>query len=211
MGIVGIYERFLLPRLVHFACSGKSVNAQRAKVAPAATGRVLEIGFGSGLNLPFYDRQKVRHIWALEPSAEMWALAVPNLQKTPLPVEYLKAQAEQVPLPDQVADTVLLTFSLCTVSDVHIALAEMSRVLKPQGRLVFCEHGQAPDRHVQRVQDRLTPFWRFLFGGCHLNRPIPSLIERGGFEILELSAGYIPGWKPGSFNFWGQARRSGGR
>ncbi len=202
---MGLYERFLLPKVVNFTCSMKPNMRQRAKVVPLASGSVLEVGFGSGLNLPFYDSTKVQRVWALDPSAEMWAIAEGRVRGTGFPVEFLKAPAEQIPLANESADTVLVTYTLCTLPDVRRALGEMARVLKPDGELVFCEHGAAPDESVRRWQNRLNPVWRALGGGCNLNRPIPSLIEEAGFRMRELSSMYIPGWKPASFNYWGCA------
>ena len=202
---MGLYERFLLPKVVNFTCSMKPNMRQRAKVVPLASGSVLEVGFGSGLNLPFYDSTKVQRVWALDPSAEMWAIAEGRVRGTGFPVEFLKAPAEQIPLANESADTVLVTYTLCTLPDVRRALGEMARVLKPGGELVFCEHGAAPDESVRRWQNRLNPVRRALGGGCNLNRPIPSLIEEAGFRMRELSSMYIPGWKPASFNYWGCA------
>jgi ubiquinone/menaquinone biosynthesis C-methylase UbiE len=178
---------------------------QRAKVVPFALGSVLEVGFGSGLNLPFYDKTKVQHVWALDPSREMWTLAEERVRGAGIPVEFLNATAEEIPLPNRSADTVLVTFTLCTLPDVRCALREMARVLKPGGELVFCEHGLAPDENVRRWQDRLNPMWKAFGGGCNLNRPIPSLLEQGGFRLREMSSMYIPGWRPASFNYWGRA------
>jgi len=202
---MGLYERFLLPKVVNFTCSMKPSMRQRAKVVPLASGSVLEVGFGSGLNLPFYDSTKVQRVWALDPSAEMWAIAEGRVRGAAFPVEFLRAPAEQIPLAHGSVDTVLVTYTLCTLPDVRRALGEMARVLKPGGELVFCEHGAAPDESVRRWQNRLNPVWKALGGGCNLNRPIPSLIEEGGFRMRELSSMYIPGWKPASFNYWGRA------
>jgi SAM-dependent methyltransferase len=202
---MGLYTRFLLPYVVDFTCSTKPCMRQRANVVPSAQGSVLEIGFGSGLNLPFYDKAKVRHVWALDPSRELWALAEKRVRDAGLPVEFLNAAAEEIPLPDRSADTVLVTFALCTLPDVPRALREMGRVLKPGGELVFCEHGLAPDENIRRWQNRLNPAWKALGGGCNLNRPIPALLEQGGFRLREISSMYIPGWRPASFNYWGRA------
>jgi SAM-dependent methyltransferase len=155
---------------------------------PLAEGRVLEVGIGSGLNLPFYAPGKVRHLWGLDPSKEVWALA-----------------AEEIPLDDNSADTVLVTYTLCTISGILAALGEMRRVLKQGGRLIFCEHGAAPDEGVRRWQNRLNPIWKRVAGGCNLNLPIPSVLERAGFKIREMDTMYLPGWKPVCFNYWGTA------
>jgi SAM-dependent methyltransferase len=202
---MGLYRRFILPKVVHFTCSMKPNMRQRAKVVPLARGNVLEVGFGSGLNLPFYDAARVRHLWALDPSTEMWALAQGRVRTTDFSVEFLKASAEAIPLPDQIADTVVVAYTLCTLPDVQRALREMARVLRASGELIFCEHGVAPDEDIRRWQNRLNPIWKALGGGCNLNRPIPSLLQQGGFRLCELSSMYIPGWRPASFNYWGRA------
>jgi SAM-dependent methyltransferase len=202
---MGLYGRFVLPRIVDFTCRLKPNMRQRAKVVPLAQGSVLEIGFGSGLNLPFYDAARVQRVWALEPSSEMWALAQASVRAVDFPVEFIRASAEEIPLPDQCADTVLVTYTLCTLPELQKPLREMARVLRPGGDLVFCEHGAAPDESVRRWQNRLNPVWKALGGGCNLNRPIPSLLEREGFRLSGLSSSYIPGWRPASFNYWGRA------
>ncbi len=202
---MGFYARHILPKVVDFACRSGSVMKQREKVVPLAKGRVLELGFGSGLNLPYYDKTRVTRVWALEPHGEMWSGARERVEAVPFPVEHLPAPAETVPLDDGTVDTVLSTFTLCTIPDPVRALAEARRVLKPGGALVFCEHGAAPDAGVLRWQNRLNPCWGRIGGGCHLNRPIPALLVEGGFRIEKMEAGYVPGWKPASFNYWGTA------
>jgi len=178
---------------------------QRRKLVPRAKGRVLEVGFGSGLNLGFYRARAVERIWALDPSREMLDLARERIRSTGLPVRDLAASAEAVPLDDDSIDTVLVTYTLCTLPDPPAAFAEMRRVLCPGGELLFCEHAAAPDPGVRRWQDRLNPVWKRLGGGCNLNRDIPALIESNGFSIGELEQRYIPGWRPASFNVWGVA------
>ena len=202
---MGLYTRLILPKIVDFTCNLKPNMRQRAKVVPFALGSVLEVGFGSGLNLPFYDKTKVQHVWALDPSREMWALAEKRVRGSDIAIEFLNATAEEIPLPNRSVDTVLVTFTLCTLPDVQRALREMARVLKPGGELVFCEHGLAPDENVRRWQNRMNPIWKVFGGGCNLNRHIPSLLEQGGFRLREMSSMYIPGWRPASFNYWGRA------
>ncbi len=199
------YDRFILPKLLHFACGLKPVRRQREKVVPHARGRVLEIGIGSGLNLPFYDSTKVTRLWGLEPSLEMRRVAERATHRVGFEVELIGLSAEEIPLDDDAVDTVLITYTLCTIVGCEPALREMSRVLKPGGELMFCEHGAAPDDGVRRWQDRLNPIWKRVGGGCNLNRPIPDLIERAGFEVTNLETMYIPGWRPASFNYWGRA------
>jgi ubiquinone/menaquinone biosynthesis C-methylase UbiE len=205
---MNLYDRFVLPRVVHFTCSRNPNMRQRAKIVPHACGRVLEVGFGSGLNLPFYDSTLVQHLWALDPSQEIWALAQSRAERASFPVEFLHAPAEDVPLADHTVDTVVITYTLCTIPDVPRALGQVGRVLRSDGRLLFCEHGLAPDPRTRNWQNRLNPLWKRLGGGCHLNRDIPTLLRAGGFDTVELSTMYIPGWKPASFNYWGKAVRS---
>lgn len=202
---MSFYDKYILPKVVHFTCSMKPNMRQREKVVPLAKGQVLEIGFGSGLNLPFYDLAKVNHLWGLDPSLEMWAIAKENMQDFLINFEFLQAPAEEIPLDSTSVDTIVVTYTLCTIPVVLPALQDMRRVLKPGGELIFCEHGEAPDEKVQRWQDRLNPIWKKLGGGCNLNRKIPSLLVEAGFKIQSLDTMYIPGWKPASFNYWGLA------
>ena len=202
---MSIYEKYLLPRIVNFACGLKPTMKQRQKVVPLAEGRVLEIGIGSGLNLPFFTSSKVKHLWGLDPSRETWALAHDKYRKCEFDVEFIEASAEDIPLDRGSADTVLVTYTICTIPDAIAALREARRVLKPGGLLLFCEHGRAPDESVLRWQNRINPLWKKIGGGCNLNRPIPELIEQAGFRIRNMDTMYIPGWKPASFNYWGAA------
>jgi len=204
---MGTYQKYLLPRIVNFTCGLKPMMKQRERIVPLAEGRVLEIGIGSGLNLPFYTPDKIKHLWGLDPSQEMWALAQKKLRILDFDVEFMEAPAEDIPLDDGSVDTVLITYSLCTILDVHSALEEVRRVLKSDGSLVFCEHGLAPDESVRRWQHRLNPVWKRIGGGCNLNRPIPELIKQAGFRIRGMDTMYIRGWKPASFNYWGTANQ----
>lgn len=202
---MGFYDRHVLPRIVHLACSTRPAMRQRRKVVPRAHGQVLEIGIGSGLNLPFYDAARVSKVWGLEPSPEMRAMASKAAAKVPVEVEMLAFAGHEIPLADHSVDTVVTTYTLCTIPDTAEALQQMRRVLRPGGELLFCEHGIAPDRGVRRQQDFINPLWRRLGGGCNLNRAIPELIEAGGFELNRLETMYIPGWRPACFNYWGSA------
>lgn len=202
---MGLYARYLLPRIIHLTCSARPNMRQRQKLVPSARGRVLEVGIGSGLNLPFYNPANITEVWGLDPSEEITQLASDAAEGVPFDVEFVSAGAEEIPLDSDSFDTVLLTYTLCTIADAEPALREMARVLKPDGELLFCEHGVAPDAGVRRWQDRLNPIWQRLGGGCHLNRDIPALIQHGGFEITRIETMYIPGWRPASFNYWGSA------
>lgn len=205
---MGFYSRHILPRLLDGAMSAKPIGYQRRKVVPRAEGRVLEIGFGSGHNLPYYDPKKVEHLWALEPAAEMRARAAERVAASPIELEYLGLSGEQIPLDDNSADTILITYTMCTIPDVMKALSEMRRVMKPTGRMIFCEHGEAPDADVQRWQRRITPVWKAIGGGCHVGRQIPKLIQDAGFKVEDMETMYLPGTpRFAGFNYWGSASK----
>lgn len=203
---MGFYEKHILPRFLDLACGANPISHQRRKVVPQAEGRVLEIGMGTGLNLPFYDRSKVSMVFGLEPSEEMRRRAAPKVAEADIPVEFIDLPGEEIPLEDKSVDTVLLTYTLCTIPDALAALSGMRRVLKPGGKLIFCEHGKAPDSAVARWQDRLNPLWKRIAGGCNLNRPIPELLETGGFRIEGMETMYLPSTpRFAGFNYWGTA------
>lgn len=200
------YERYLLPRVVNCVCASPVIEHQRRLVVPQAAGRVLEIGFGSGLNLRHYDRRRVDWLWALEPSAPMRALAAPRIAASGLDVRLLDLPGEQLPLPDHSVDCIVVTYTLCTIPDAPAALAQMRRVLRPGGRLLFSEHGAAPDPGVRRWQDRLDGLWGRLAGGCHLNREIGTLITAAGFGLDQVQSAYLPGTpRFAGYNSWGVA------
>jgi ubiquinone/menaquinone biosynthesis C-methylase UbiE len=202
---MGFYSDFILPRLIDLAMRNKQLVPFRERVIGAAEGRVLEIGVGSGKNLPFY-RTPAREVLALEPAARLVTMARSAPRATGVPVNFLKASAEAIPLDNHSVDTIVTTWTLCSIPDAAAALAEMRRVLRPGGKLLFAEHGLAPDAGVRRWQDRLTPVWRRISGGCHLNRPIRAIIEGAGFRIDRIETGYIPGPKPMTFMYEGSAR-----
>ncbi len=202
---MSFYTDRVFPRLCDLAMRNRYLAAYRRRVIGAAEGRVLEVGSGSGLNLPLYG-ERVREVIALEPGARMIALA---RRKSPLgavPVAFVEASAEEIPLDGGSVDTVVMTWTLCTIPHAPEALAEMRRVLRRGGRLLFVEHGASPDPRVRRWQDRLTPAWKVLSGGCHLNRPVRELIDASGFQIERVATGYMPGPKPITFMSEGSAR-----
>ena len=203
---MSFYEDRILPKMINLACTGKPTRKQREKIVHRAYGDVLEIGFGGGLNLPYYDRDNVRRVFGLEPSAGMRRSAEPMLEASDIDVELIDLPGEEIPLDNNSVDSILVTFTLCTIPDAVAALRGMRRVLKPDGHLFFCEHGKAPDRSVRRWQDRLNPAWRRLSGGCNMNRDIPALLKEGGFTIEDDNRMYIPGIRALSYNFWGAAR-----
>ena len=204
--MAGFYDRHILPGLVNLACGAGAIGAQRAMIVPHATGVVVEIGIGPGHNLPFYNAENVKHIIGIDPGVEMTDLAKKRMEKTSVDVEIINASAEDMPIDSNFADTIILTYSACTIPSAERALVDMARVLKPDGRLLFCEHGRAPDMNVARFQDRINPYWNRLAGGCNVNRDIPALIKQAGFGISELEAGYLtPFPKFPSYHFRGQA------
>ncbi len=189
---MGFYRNHVEPMLVSCACSMPVIAHERAAIVPEAHGVVLEIGFGSGLNAPFYDDDKITRLYALEPSAAMRRRARKRVEATPIPLDWLELEAEDIPLGDASVDTVLVTFTLCTIADAARALDGMKRVLRPGGRLVFLEHGAAPDANVRRWQDRINPYWGRLAGGCNLNREPAAMIEAAGFKLARLDQHYAP-------------------
>ncbi|HJV85230.1 MAG TPA: methyltransferase domain-containing protein [Noviherbaspirillum sp.] len=199
------YERHVLPYLIDLACGVKPVWRQRRKLVPLATGRVLEVGIGTGRNLEHYDRTQVKSLTGIDPGLEMHRLAAERSHKYGIPVELVGLSAERIPFDDASFDTVLVTYSLCTIPDPLAALREMRRVLKPGGRLIFCEHGLAPDASVQAWQHRLTPLWSKIAGGCHLDRDIAQLLRDAGFRSQDMQTMYLPGPRPMTYHYWGTA------
>lgn len=204
--MTNLYDKYILPKVTNFLCATGPAMKQRQKVVPLASGRVLEIGVGTGLNFSFYDHEKVKQVLALDPSEEMWGLAKNRLDDVHLDVDFIKGYAENIPLDANSVDSIVITYTLCTIPDHAAAMKEFKRVLKPSGNIIFSEHGIAPDRSVRKWQNRLNPIWKRLGGGCNLNRDIPAIIEHGGFAFDNLETMYIPGFKPASYNYWGTAR-----
>ena len=202
---MSFYAKFILPRLCHFAMRDQHLLPYRERVIGSAQGRVLEIEMGSGLNLPFY-RAPVREILGLEPSPQLIAMAKRTAPATSIPTTFIEGSAESIPLDDNSIDSVVTTWTLCTIPHAATALKEMRRVLKPGGRLLFVEHGLAPDESVRKWQNFLTPAWKCVSGGCHLNRPIASMIEGAGFRLDQLETGYMPGPRLMTFFYEGSAR-----
>lgn len=202
---MSFYRNVVLPRLCDLSMRNALLRPYRERVISSAEGMVLEIGAGSGLNLPLYDAG-VREVLALEPDPRLLAMARRNAKQARRPVTFLDASAETIPLEDGSVDTVVTTWTLCTIPEAVRALEEMRRVLKPAGRLLFVEHGLAPDEGVRNWQNRLTPVWKHLSGGCHLNRPIRLMIESVGFRIDQIDTGYAPGPRFATFMYEGSAR-----
>lgn len=204
---MSLYNRYILPAIINCACGTKPIRYQRQKIVPRAEGVVLELGFGSGLNLPYYDAKKVSRIYALEPEEGMLARARKAARAAPVPIDILAERAENITLPNHCVDTVLITYSLCTIPDAAAALARARRTLKPGGVLLFCEHGLAPDPKVQRTQRMVEPIWKRIAGGCHLTRDIKALVGEGGFAIETCETMYLPSTpRFAGYNVWGSAR-----
>lgn len=203
---MGVYSKHILPRLIDLAMRNEETARLRAEWLPHARGEVLEIGIGSGLNLPFYSSQ-VRHIYGVDPSVELQQMARARMAAGPLDVEFLLQSAEApLPLANTSIDTIVVTWTLCSIANAPQALQQMKRVLKPDGRLIFLEHGRAPDPGVVAWQDRLTPLWKSIAGGCHLNRKVDELIEAQGFQITQLTTCYLPGPRPMTYTYQGFAQ-----
>jgi ubiquinone/menaquinone biosynthesis C-methylase UbiE len=203
---MGFYAQYVLPRLIDLAMRNKEAARLRADWIPHARGEVLEIGIGSGLNLPFYSPE-VQRVYGVDPSVELQRMARKRVAARRLPVEFLSQSAEEpLPLPNESVDTVVVTWTICSIPNVEQALRQMKRVLKPSGRLIFLEHGRSPDPSVVAWQDRLTPLWKRFTGGCHLNRKMDELITAAGFQITELKTCYLSGPRPMSYIYQGFAQ-----
>jgi SAM-dependent methyltransferase len=203
---VGIYRDRVLPRLTDLALSGPEFERRRAEVCAGLDGEVVEIGFGSGRNVPHYP-SAVRRVRAVDPAIVGRSLAEGRVRASPVPVEHVGLDGASLPIEDASVDHVLTTWTMCTIPDVDRALAEARRILRPGGRLHFVEHGRAPEAAVRRWQDRLDPIQQRLFGGCHLNRPIDELVRRSGLELTSCVTGYAPGPKPLGFLYQGVATK----
>ena len=202
------YEKYVLPKLLDCCCSTKPINYQRNKVVPNASGNVLEIGIGSGLNLPFYEKSKINNLYGIDPSSELCDMAKKTASDNKIDVNLLINGAEEIELPKDSIDTVVMTYTLCTIPNPTDALKEIKRVMKVDAKMLFCEHGTAPDKNIIKWQNRINPIWGKLFGGCNINRDIPSILKESGFKINTLDQMYLPSTpKIVGYNYWGEAAR----
>lgn len=205
---MGLYNKYILPKVLNCACGSKPINYQRNKIVPLAEGVVLDIGIGSGLNIPFYNKSKIKYLYGLDPSKELIEIAKLLADKNLLKIEFLECGAENIPLLDNSIDTVLITYTMCTIPDVTLSISEIRRVLKNNGKLLFCEHGLAPDPNIVKWQKRINPIWNKIAGGCNLDRNIPELITSSGFKISNMEEMYLPNTpKFAGYNYWGVARK----
>ena len=203
---MGFYNKYILPKIINAGCGTKPIRKQREKVLPLCKGIVLEIGCGSGLNFSFYEENNIDKLYALEPDKEMLRQAESVVKEVNFPITFLETGAEKIPLEDDSIDTALLTYTLCTIPDPLAALLEIRRVLKKGDKLVFCEHGMAPENNVKKMQNFINSFWPIFVGGCNLNRDIPSLIKDAGFLVDNLETMYLPKTpKWFGYNYWGSA------
>lgn len=202
---MGIYAKHILPPLIDWACRLRPSAKQREKVIPLAAGNVLEIGVGSGLNLPYYVSSQIKHLTAIDPEIRVWNQNRINQDTLGFSFEFIETGAESLPLENNSVDSIVTTYTLCSIKNIELAFTELRRVLKPGGKLIFNEHGKAPDASVHRWQNRLNPIWGKFSGGCSLTKDIPQLIQSEGFRFNSLDSMYIPGWKPAAFNYWGVA------
>ena len=203
---MGIYAKYILPRVIDLAMRNKDTARLRAEWVSQACGEVLEIGIGSGLNLPFYSSQ-VQHVYGVDPSVELQRMAHKRAVAQPIKVDFLLQSAEeQVPLSNASIDTVVVTWTLCSIPNPSRALQQAKRLLKPSGRLIFVEHGCSNDPGIATWQERLTPLWKRIGGGCHLDRKIDDLVIGAGFHIIELKTCYLPGPHPMTYTYQGLAQ-----
>ena len=201
-----LWSRFIQPRIISFACGTKPFMIQRTKIIPFARGNVLEIGIGSGLNIPLYDTDLVTKIIGVDPSAAMHSLAKERISESPVKVEFISTDAAKIPLQDQSIDTIVCTYTLCTVSNPQQVLKEVKRLLKPGGKFLFSEHGNAPDENVVKFQRKLEPIWKLLADGCHLTRSIPDLLDESDMKIDKIETMYLPKTpRFVGYNYWGMA------
>ena len=206
--ILSFYDKYILPKFLNCACGSKPINYQREKIIPLAEGTVLDVGIGSGLNIPYYNKSKIKYLYGLDPSIELLNLAKPLAKKNELEIEFLECGAEAIPLPNDSIDTVVITYTLCTIPDTQLSNQEIMRVLKPNGKLLFCEHGLAPDINIAKWQKRINPIWNKIAGGCNLNRDIPNLIRSSGLKISNMEEMYLPSTpKFAGYNYWGVAKK----
>jgi ubiquinone/menaquinone biosynthesis C-methylase UbiE len=200
------YEKYLLPKLLDKCCSTKPINYQRNKIVPCVKGTVLEIGIGSGLNIPYYDKLNINKVYGLDPSAELCEMAKMTARDHQIDINFLIDGAEEIKLSSNTIDTILITYTLCSIPNLNESLKEIKRVMRPDAKILFCEHGIAPDLNIRKWQNRINPLWSKMFGGCNINRDIPLILSDSGFKVNNLQQMYLPSTpKIVGYNYWGTA------
>lgn len=206
---MSFYEKKILPKVLDLLCGSSPINYQRKKIVPKVSGNVLEIGIGSGLNLPHYKTSNISKITALDPSEELTDIAKKRISELDLDIDIMNCGAEEIPLKSEYFDSILVTYTLCSIENLVDSMKEIRRVIKDDGILFFCEHGIAPDLKTQKWQNRINPIWKRLMGGCNINRDIPDIISNSRLEIVDLETMFLPGTpRIAGFNYWGTARAS---
>ena len=200
-----IYDRYVCPHLINLAMQAKPFSKQRMKIIPKAKGRVLEIGIGSGLNFKYYNKLNINEVFAVDPDGVLLQKARKRAKENNITLNIEQISAEKLPYENDTFDTIISTYTMCSISKLSLTLLELRRVLKSDGKLLFSEHGMAPDRNILLWQKRLNPILKRIAGGCHLDLNIPNLINNAGFEMSSLNSMYIPGPKFLSYHFWGSA------
>ena len=204
-----MYDKYILPYVLNCTCGQKPFIKQRQKLVPMAKGKVLEVGIGSGLNMPYFDTSKVISVVGIDPSVELIQLAEKRIDDSMPDVDFVISKAEEMQFNDNSFDTVLITYTMCTVDDVSASLMQIKRVLKSDGQLLFCEHGLAPDEKIVKWQNRINKFWPTISGGCNINKNIPHLIGEAGFTIPNMEQMYLPKTpKILGYNYWGTALKA---
>jgi len=201
-----IYDKYVLPKILSFACNSKPINYQRKKIIPSATGFVVELGVGAGANFRYYKPEKILKVIAIDPSSELNILAREEAKKYNIEIQILNQSAENIPFEDNSIDTVVSTYTLCSIPNPDQTMREVYRVLKPNGVFLFSEHGRSPDRFTVFIQDQVEFFYPFISGGCHCNRDIKKIISNSNLEFQSLDTTYLPGTQKFlGFNYWGTA------
>ena len=204
-----MYDKYILPYVLNCTCGQKPFIKQRQKLVPMAKGKVLEVGIGSGLNMPYFDTSKIISVVGIDPSEELIQLAEKRIDDSMPDVDFVISKAEELQFNDNTFDTVLITYTMCTVDDVSASLMQIKRVLKSDGQLLFCEHGLAPDEKIVKWQNRINKFWPTISGGCNINKNIPHLIGEAGFTISNMEQMYLPKTpKILGYNYWGTALKA---
>ena len=200
-----LYTQYVCPHIINFAMQNKVISKQREKIIPFAKGRILEIGIGSGLNFSFYNKSEVKDVFAVEPDNVLLEKAKKRALDNNIDLNIEKISAESLPYDNEFFDTIISTYTMCSISNLSSALNEIRRVLKKDGIFLFSEHGKSPDKNIYKWQKRLNPIQGALFGGCQLDVDIPNTLSMSNFDFNKINSMYVPGPKFLSYHYWGTA------